>query len=74
MNLKVISDGTVMGTRVVNADTGEELSGVKAVKWEISTESITADVVIVLAKVPVEIAGQTKEADKARLDELSKNL
>lgn len=31
MRIKIISDGTIMGTRVLNADTGDALEGVKGV-------------------------------------------
>ena len=33
VKLKIISDGTRRGTRVVNAETGEELEGVQSVCW-----------------------------------------
>lgn len=32
--IKIISDGKHTGTRVVNADTGEELAGVVYVAWK----------------------------------------
>ena len=33
MRVKIESDGTSRGTRVVNADTGEELDGVREIEW-----------------------------------------
>jgi hypothetical protein len=75
MKLKVISDGTLSGTQIVDMDTGQALKGVKAVKWCMSVDSITADVVIELIKVPVEVVGTVKEVDnKKRLTELAKGL
>lgn len=35
MKLKIISDGTSAGTKVVNAETGEELKNVVRIQWEI---------------------------------------
>lgn len=34
MKLKIESDGTTRGTRVINAATGEELEDVREVTWE----------------------------------------
>lgn len=36
MKLKIISDGTPSGTKVVNAETGEELKYLESVKWSVS--------------------------------------
>ena len=35
IRLKIISDGRVRGTKVVNAETGEALEGVVSLRWEI---------------------------------------
>lgn len=35
MKLKIISDGTARGSRVVNADTGEEVENVSSVSWHL---------------------------------------
>ena len=61
MKIKVISDGTPSGTQVLDEDTGQALPNVKAVTWYIDTDSIMADVVIKLRKVPVEIVGTLKQ-------------
>lgn len=34
MKIKIVGDGTLRGTRVVNAATGELLEGVQGIKWE----------------------------------------
>lgn len=34
MRLRIESDGTVLGTTVRDADTGEELDGVISARWE----------------------------------------
>ena len=74
MKIKVVSDGTINGTTVFDAATGEPVSGVKSVTWHLDVDSITADVVIEMVGVPINVVGTTKEDDKKRLDELSKNL
>ena len=38
MKIKIISDGTRKGTRVVNAETGELVRGVRGIKFEISSD------------------------------------
>ena len=35
MKLKIISDGTIKGTKVVDQDTGEELIGVTSIEWSV---------------------------------------
>jgi hypothetical protein len=61
MKIKITSDGTPAGTRVVNLDTGEDLSKwVTSVSWEhsavgdmpIATLSLIAAQVEVVGKVP----------------------
>jgi hypothetical protein len=36
MKIKIISDGTVVGTKIVNAETGELIENVISVDWKIS--------------------------------------
>ena len=36
IKLKVISDGTPSGTKVVDSKTGEEIEGVRSVEWSIA--------------------------------------
>ena len=33
MKLKIISDGTIAGTQVINAENGERVENVQAVSW-----------------------------------------
>jgi hypothetical protein len=59
MKIKIVSDGTSMGTKIVNADTGEDTGLVKQVQsitWSIDAKSL-ATVVMTLVKVPVEVVG-----------------
>ena len=36
MKLKIISDGTSLGTKIVNSDTGEEVEEITSIHWEIT--------------------------------------
>jgi hypothetical protein len=57
MWLKIISDGTVKGTRVVDAQTGEEVGNVTAVSWSMGNDGLT-EAVVTLGCVPAEVAGE----------------
>jgi hypothetical protein len=57
VKLKIISDGTAHGTRIVNADTGEEVEGVVSVFWEVSTDDELAYAELKFLALPVEVVG-----------------
>jgi hypothetical protein len=54
MKLKIISDGTHRGTKVINAETGEVLQGVYEVSWEHKANDIP-HAVIKCYQVPYEV-------------------
>lgn len=56
MKIKIISDGTSMGTSVINADTGEAISGVVGVTWECPLRGGSI-VTLALKNVPIEASG-----------------
>lgn len=59
MKLKVVSDGTCGGTKVVNAETGEELENVVAVMWEANTaRGLNSVAQISLMRMSVECVGE----------------
>lgn len=69
MKLKIISDGTLAGTKVVNAETGETVEGCYYVDWHCHIDNNHIGAVIWLRDVAIEvvtdnvaagIAGQTK--------------
>jgi hypothetical protein len=68
MKIKVISDGTITGTKVFDADTGELMPGVQAVTWHLDTDSVSADVVIKMVQVPVEIVGTVTDKKEDKKD------
>ena len=56
MRLKIISDGTVDGTKVVSDETGELIDYVEAITWTIDAHSSNfAHGVFRVVNVPVEI-------------------
>lgn len=60
MKLKIVSDGTSSGTSIVNAETGEKIEGITKIGWKITACS-TAEAIIVLDRIPVDITGEWKE-------------
>ena len=56
MKLKVVSDGTVIGTKVV-AENGEEIDGVISVNWEVAAagNAPVPFVTLRMINTPVEI-------------------
>jgi uncharacterized protein YrrD len=60
LQIKIVSDGTLAGTKVVDKDTGEMVHNVSKVVWKLSTDMPLATAVLTFGKVPVEVVG-TKE-------------
>lgn len=58
MQIKIISDGMVAGTRVVDAKTGEEIEGVTFIRWELSVNGVVATAELKFINVPVEAVGE----------------
>lgn len=59
MKLKIISDGTSEGTKVINAATGEEIEGVERIQWTVTGAGVSVDLMMV--GVPIEVTGEVKE-------------
>jgi hypothetical protein len=55
MNIKIISDGTVRGTRVVDQETGAEVYSVTAIHWQFNTATGLTECTLELEQVPVEV-------------------
>lgn len=60
MEIKIVSDGTVMGTKVFDAVTGAELRNVESISWELNAASNdwNARVEMTLINVPMELRGK----------------
>lgn len=54
MKIKIVSDGTVQGTTVVDAATGEKLSGVTSVTWSVDATKGYAEATLTVALVEIE--------------------
>lgn len=55
MKLKIISDGTSFGTKLLNEDTGEPIGFVESIEWKINVGDTFATAVVKFVQVPVEI-------------------
>lgn len=59
MKIKIISNGSVTGTRVINADTGEVLKDVRFVAWEHKVgEQPTATLEFVGVPIEASVSGE----------------
>lgn len=58
MKIKIINDGCVGNTHVVNAETGEEIKGVRFVSWSIGVDTGAAAALLEFVAVPVEVTGE----------------
>jgi len=68
MKVKIISDGTPKGTHVIDIDTGKELEGVQAIKWEIQTDYM-AKVTLELSRIDIEIIWEVNmEAEMSEMN------
>lgn len=57
MKIRIISDGTGPGTRVVD-ERGEKVEMVTAVKWKLDDPRGLATAELTFVKVPVEVEGE----------------
>lgn len=62
MRLKIVSDGTTTGTQLLDADTGQQVHGVQAIRWTCDIwDHQLARAEVVLVGLPVEVAGEVQE-------------
>jgi hypothetical protein len=64
LKLKIVSDGTRAGTKVVNED-GAEVEGVTDIKWEFSQEEGGVWATFTVGDAPCEVAAQAPQSEKA---------
>jgi len=60
MKLKIISDGTNAGTKLINEDTGESVEFVQKISWEVSAKDFTCKAIVDFINIPVEITSKTE--------------
>lgn len=58
MKLKIISDGTNSGTKLINQETGESVELVQEIQWFLDVNEVYSLATIKLAKIPVEIVSE----------------
>ncbi len=56
MKIKIISEGRGINTKIINAETGEQLEGVTSAKWECSANGL-AMATLSFINVPVDVEG-----------------
>jgi hypothetical protein len=62
MRVKIVSDGTAHGTKVVDQATGAELEGVTSIEWGLTADQRKpAHVTLYLIGIPVELQGVIAE-------------
>lgn len=64
--IKIVSDGTTAGTSVVDAETGQEIDGVCAVRWEADAAEGWARVTLEMFRVPVEVIGEVTDGQEEK--------
>ena len=62
MEIKIISDGTSLGTKVIDAETGKELRDVQWAKWELEVGEL-ATVELKIIGVEIEASGECVKVD-----------
>lgn len=60
MKVKIVSDGTPKGTKVVDIETGEVIENITRIFWEVSLDSLAkAHIEIADCEIEVEAEGKT---------------
>lgn len=67
MRLKIVSDGTPVGTKVIDTETGEVLEGVVAIKWSVQSHHEKGEVPYHDVRCWLEIEGTPVEVEADRL-------
>jgi hypothetical protein len=60
MKLKIISDGTNVGTRLIDENTGEMIGYIQKITWKANVESFLPTVTVELLDIPVEIVTKSE--------------
>lgn len=55
--IRIVSDGTPNGTRVENADTGEEIESVVAIMWKVDVDKAVAEAVCTFELCAADVVG-----------------
>lgn len=61
MKLQIESDGTSIGTKITDVETGEKLGYIQEITWKVSVDDPVAKCTLVIAKMPIKVLGIDKE-------------
>lgn len=61
MKIKIISDGASHNTKVINAETGEMITGITYIQWTCDASEVIAKVFMEISDVAVELVGDAAE-------------
>ena len=61
MKIKIVSDGTSVGTKIVDVETGKAITNVSAITWHAEANEVETEATLVLSNVPVELIGKVKK-------------
>ena len=64
MRVKIISDGSPMGTRIVDPATGKQIENVRRVSWSLGVDDLCAVATLELVDVPVEVEGEAEGKER----------
>lgn len=60
IKLKIISDGTNLGTKIIDEETGTQVSNIKKITWKADYERSITTAIIEFFNLPVEITSSAK--------------
>lgn len=60
MKLKIISDGTNAGTKLIDEDTGEMIHLIQKLTWEANAEEVCTKITVEFINIPVEIVSKAE--------------
>lgn len=55
MTVKIISDGTPYGTKVINSETGELVENVQSISWNITSSDLFSSVILEISIPEIEL-------------------
>ena len=71
--IKIISDGTPRGTKVIDVTSGEVLHGVTGIKWNITTSKLSS-VELKMEHIPLKALAEEKEKKSIKKKETSREI
>lgn len=60
MRLKLVSDGTNTGTKLIDEDTGEMVHGISKITWEANAKDVVTKTTVEFFNIPVDIQSKAE--------------